>query len=177
VSKVSKTNKLYKSLGKNKKYIKALEGTILVIDPSCGSRSSLPGYSVYRKQELIDSGTLPITLGAPLFKRLHQMRGFIQLVENKYGPIDLAILEEIPVARGRFTEKSLASLMQAVGATVASISCQYIAFIHPLSWRAWMPPGYIKGDQADAELMGKVVLEYAKQVKADKAKAKIKKVS
>lgn len=173
--KISKTNKLYKSLGKNKRFNKALDGTVLVIDPSCGSRSSLPGYSVYCRMELIDSGTLPITLGAPLFKRLHQMRGFIHLVENKYGPVDLAVLEEIPVAKGRFTDKGLASLMQAVGATVASISCQHIVFIHPLTWRAWMPAGYVKGDRADAELMGSVVLEYARSIKGEKAKPKVKK--
>ena len=62
-----KTN-LQKQAEKNLQAL--IEGHVLAIDPSSGSRDSMPGYAVFFKGQLLDSGLIEVARGRELNRKL-----------------------------------------------------------------------------------------------------------
>ena len=74
-----------------------LKGTVIAIDPSCISSSSVPGWAVYRKGILESSGTIEgISPYVDLNRRLMYIGRYIR--ENFEEP-DVLVLEKIRVSR------------------------------------------------------------------------------
>lgn len=145
-----------------------LRGQVLVIDPSCGSASSMPGYAIFEAGELVESGTIDVPLHKELWKRL---RYISQCLREEFPSPDVFILEAIPAHRGMMSYVALASLNKAVGTFMTSVSYNKYVEISPSVWHSYIKslPEYAdrdyktqdKGDEMDAIMIGKCVLALA----------------
>jgi hypothetical protein len=127
----------------------AMAGTMLAIDPSSGSRNSMPGYAYFEAGELLDSGTIPVDYKKPVFKRLEDISNFLVY---KYRQPDILVIEKI---RGF---NSHIYLHWAVGAIIAAVSADEVVEIPTATWRKYRGPNYDKTDENDAVLMGQTIL-------------------
>lgn len=144
-----------------------LTGTILVIDPSSGSNSSMPGYAIFQAGKKVESGIIQVPLGEPLGIRLQYIN---ECLKNEFISPDLFIIEDIP-SKGYGTHAvSHATLLKAVGAFMAGIRYDKYLEIHPHTWRAYalsLPEnaeGYNKTDEMDAIMMGECVIQKAREL-------------
>jgi hypothetical protein len=136
-----------------------LTGTVVVIDPSIGSTSSLPGYAVYVRRKLKESGVLQVKRSGSLQDRLQQLAKELRALYKKYDP-DVLVYEEIPPRRyGGGNAEAHASLLKSVGAILSVTGPKYYIRIKPLIWKKLVTEEYEKGDEADAIEMGRIVLE------------------
>lgn len=162
-----KTN-IYTNIRDNCKQL--VEGTVLVVDPSIGSMSSMPGWAAYIGGLLQDSGTLEIDLPqateTPRWVRLKQVYQQLRNLSTGWKP-DVCIYEEVPVsAHAGRSQVSHASLLNAVGVTMAAIDANKFVGIPPISWKRYVPEDYVKGDEEDAIQMGRIVIEMAREILA-----------
>jgi hypothetical protein len=155
----------------------ALEGSILAIDPSCISSSSVPGYAWYEQGKLTESGTITgIAPTQPLEKRLQFIGKYCR--EQFYEP-DILVIEHIS-SSGRFS--GMESLLRSTGAIISSFECEHVISISPLAWQAATikfmnligKNDYEKykdykknhkSDEEDAKWMGRMIIELAKGIK------------
>lgn len=141
--------------------------TIISIDPSCGSSSSMPGYAVFRAGELIDSGVLSLSVGADLHIRLQELLAELDILILEHEPTIL-VYENVPAVRfhkgGGTSSGSQASLLKAVGVVMAGAHCTYAVGLRPSTWKRLVTPTYVKGDETDAIEMGGIVLRLAKHI-------------
>jgi len=136
-------------------------GTLLAIDPSSGSAGSLPGYALFQKGQLVDAGTIQLPRhGRHIANRLWQLRECLLTAFDK--PDILAVEWIAPVFPARkagpggapqFLHKSASALMKSVGAimSVWDVPCIEPA---PTTWHTMTPPGYVKNDANDAQMVG-----------------------
>lgn len=156
---ITKTSKLYPLMQKYHKLL--LKGTLLSIDPSIGSNSSMPGWAVYTAGELIDSGTIAIPPKDEVPVRLQLLSRKVRQLIDMYKP-DIMIYEEIPSQRhGGGNANAHASLLKAVGTILSVEGPVGHLGLHPQTWKRLTRDGYEKGDEEDAIEMGWIALDIA----------------
>lgn len=150
-----------------------LNGTLLAIDPSSGSSSSMPGYALFQCGILIDSGHLEITTkGRPLHQRLYQLAQILQKDFVEVEQLDLVAVEYIPMkqfAPGKSgsgaSVSSILALQRAVGVVQGSFGNIPMIEVAPVSWHKYADNSeeyYVKTDETDAIFIGRAVVETAK---------------
>lgn len=164
----TKTSKTYQAVSKC--YREILEGTMLAIDPSTGSKSSRPGFAWYKGGKLIESGEIIVDLKANRSKRLYEIA---RTVRDDFEKPDVLVVEYIPPVsyRGRSTSMnglSLMALQKAIGAIIGAHPFEHLLEIPASAWRKYKPDEYVKTDEWDAICLGLCAVETAKLVKKSK---------
>ena len=143
-----------------------LSGTVLAVDPSSGSKESMPGYAIFKAGIFVDSGVIRIQHRQTLQQRLFDLRESLQNDFKDLAP-DVLVVENIPpfiASKGGGAAfgatKSILSLHKAVGVTVSCFSCPLIE-VSPISWRKYIPENYRKTDENDSIMMALTVLKIA----------------
>lgn len=161
-----KNTVIYKAVKKHANILAG--GWVLAIDPSCGSASSDPGWAIYEKGELQDSGIIEITKSKDLVYRLQELRRGVSGLQETYDP-DVCIVEHIPPRRfgrgGSATGHS--SLLQAMGVCLASTDARVLMRVRPRDWQALAAAVWSrskKSDKADAEGIGYALISLAKEI-------------
>lgn len=160
---LGKKTQAYGQIEKNIRAI--LRGTVVSIDPSIGSTSSMPGWAVYIRKRLVASGTFTIdnTWSTPL--RLMELHRQLRDLYERYPPPDILVYEDIPARRqGRGNAAGHASLLKAVGAILAVPGPKGHVGLMPVSWKAEARDTYRKSDEADAVEMGWVAIQVALRI-------------
>lgn len=144
-----------------------LEGSMLVIDPSSGSAQSLPGYALFDKGELTDSGVIELVVGRELPRRLQQLADSLR---KDFDKVDVLAIEDIPV-RGHGTHAGAhASLLKSVGTIFSAAQYDKYVEVHIQTWKAFLRrraeefPDYAKGDEWDAIIMGYCLINIAQEL-------------
>lgn len=130
-------------------------GHMLCLDPSSGSQGSLPGFAIFEAGVLKDAGVITLPRGTrPIANRLWLLR---HTLETEFERPDLLAVEwiapVIPTGKGTFLHKSAAALIKSVGAVLATWDVPVIE-PKPTTWHTMTPPGYIKSDARDAQMLG-----------------------
>lgn len=155
-----KDSKIYQEIKQNLKPL--LHGTTLVIDCSIGSMASQPGWAVYKKGQLSSSGTLSIDPRGTKWERLRELHRQLRNLSQKHEP-DICVFEQVPVSgHGGRSQVSHASLLYAVGVTMAAVIADAFIGVQPIVWKGRVREGYVKGDEQDAVEMGFIVIEIAR---------------
>lgn len=165
-SNAGKKTVLHKSV---KKYVnEILDGTLVAIDPSCGSSSSDPGYAIYRKGKLEESGIIPLNKDRELPYRLQELRAALS---DKFRKLGVLVVEYIPPRRfGRGSATSHSSLLQAMGVALASTDAEVLLRIRPRDWQRLAAPIWsraTKSDEADAIAIGWAIIRLARELRGD----------
>ena len=134
---------------------KVRTGIILAIDPSSGSHRSQPGYALYKKGKLEDSGIVEIHSGDHISNRLHRLS---TALSGEFDEPDILVTENIPpfmAEKGSspFATRNVISLHQSVG-VIMSVWDVPVITVSPRTWRSYIPEGYIKDDEHDAIMIG-----------------------
>lgn len=166
----SKQSKTYLSISKC--YREVLEGTMLCIDPSTGSKSSRPGFAWYEKGVLKESGEIIVDLKENRSKRLYEIA---RTVREDFPKPDVLVVEYIPPVTYRTSEHgmdgvSLMALQKAIGAIIGAHPFEHLLEIPASAWRKYKPDDYIKSDEWDAIVLGICAVETANQIYKDKNK-------
>lgn len=168
---ISNKSQVYGQIAENLKGL--TEGVVLSIDPSCGSSNSMPGWAVYKRGTLTPyvSGRIELPLGRSLPDRLRFLSRSLTKLYIQHNP-DVLVYEEIPAQRhGMGNANAHSSLLKALGAILCTPGPEGFVGIHPISWKALKSEEYVKGDEADAVEMGRIVIEEAwRQLEASKNK-------
>lgn len=135
-------------------------GNILAIDPSSGSYRSQPGYALYVKGKLEDSGIVEIHSGDHISNRLHRLS---KALSEEFEKPDILITENIPpfmAGKGDspFATRNVISLHQSVG-VIMSVWDAPVITVSPRTWRSYIPEAYIKDDEHDAIMIGWAALQ------------------
>lgn len=163
---ISKTSRVYINTLPAVKHL--IDGVVVGIDPSIGSRSSQPGYAVYIAGELVESGTFRIPPEKHIHDRLRLLATHVRRLYNKYDP-DVLVYEDIPASRyGGGNANSHSSLIKAVGAILSVPGPELCVGILPVSWKNEARSGYIKGDEEDAVELAYVVIKLARRIHDEK---------
>lgn len=151
------------------------EGYVLSVDPSVGSvragyeGGSLPGYATYVSGQLTDRGVITVPPVRSLQARLWEIgRALREDFPSPPGMKVTLIIEDVPLKRwskGRGgmmfgSVKQQASLHKAIGAVLASVRCDYIISVQPVTWHKVVPGDYVKADDNDAMAMAEVIHQY-----------------
>jgi len=141
-----------------------LGGTLLAIDPSCGSASSQPGYAIYREGVLTESGILEIeSISRDVGYRLRDLRSMLSDLSEE-NHIDVLVVEHIPARRyGGGGAAGHASLLNAEGVCLASVDAPRILRVRPQTWHSMKPEGWEKTDTWDAIAIGHCVIKIARE--------------
>ncbi len=132
-------------------------GTVLSIDPSIGSSSSLPGWAVFQKGKKTASGVLQVPRRGEVWIRLIALGVAISDLIDTHGPIDVMVYEDV---RGRSVHSSL---HKALGAILSRKGPKDYFPFRPVDWTQRASKSYSKSDENDAIEMGQVAIELAKQ--------------
>jgi hypothetical protein len=131
-------------------------GTVLAIDPSSGSKTSQPGFAVFREGKLEASGIIEIDHKIDINIRL-------QILYRKIRNLlpvqpDVFLIEQIG-------GKAHHVLLEAVGVSIAAAETPIVLRVHNRFWKAWaaQSPEYSKNDAADARMIGESVIQAARE--------------
>lgn len=155
-------------------YRQIVKGKLLVVDPSIGSHSSMPGWAVYEQGELLFSGILTIDPTGDVPTRLKEVYRQLRNLSQHHKP-DVCIYEEIPVsAQNGRSQVGHASLLKAVGVTLAAVDARFFLGLLPVVWKNRVRDDYVKSDEGDACEMGYVAVDLARELseKIDGSKKK-----
>lgn len=163
VADITRTCLLYKEVRSNLTAI--LGGRILSVDPSCGSRSSMPGWAYYTEGgKLEGSGILKLDYEKELNYRLHTL--LVDLQEWA-GDVDVLVYEDIAPRRyGGGGAHGHASLLKSVGVVMSALPVVAAIGVKPTQWKKLASAGYVKSDEADAREMGRIVIDLARHIAA-----------
>lgn len=145
----------------NKHSKQILEGRFLAIDPSSGSRQSLPGYAIYNKGQLEEAGVIEIGAGQDLSVRLHEL---LETLQNDFTGLDLVCIEQIPLVsfgKGKPMGRSMRNLQRSIGVTQAVFGNLPVCEMPIRSWKARAPAEYVKTDDQDAIAIGFALIQLA----------------
>ncbi len=157
-----KDSKIYGYIRDNIKQL--IAGTVLVIDPSIGSASSMPGWSLYKQGVLVRSGTLRIDSTKENWEKLRELHRLLRNLSLAEQP-DLCIYENVPVsAHGGRSQVSHAVLLMAVGVTMCAVQADRFLGLAPNVWKSKVRDSYVKSDENDAIEMGWIAIEMAKEI-------------
>lgn len=155
-----------------------LTGKMISIDPSSGSRESLPGWAVFEGGKLKKSGVIEIdpNLMGPQYLP-HRLQAIGKYCRNYLTDCDLLAIEKITEPNSGTIMSAYMPLLKSVGAFESNILFKYHIGIPPWDWKTHVPTGYIKSDMNDAESIGNFLVHHAtaakKKAKAIIAKAKL----
>lgn len=162
----AKTSKVYQSVSKCVKDV--LEGTLIAFDPSTGSQSSMPGYAVFVKGELVESGIIKVNASDRKNVKLYEISISLR---TEFPKADVIAIENIPPVsynrKGAMRGWAIVALQRSIGAIMASFNCEYIE-VAPASWQRYKFPGYDKSDEHDAICIGLTCIDIAKQITKEK---------
>ena len=142
-----------------------IDGTLLAIDPSTGSESSLPGYAVFKAGQLVESGTITLDITLNRAQKLYEINRTIREDFGEYK-FDAIAVEDIGYFMGKMNAKAVVSLQRAVGAIVAAYPTECLIEVPSNAWQKHKYKGYVKGDEADAICIGLCVINTAIAMKA-----------
>jgi len=161
----SKSSAAYAAIREN--VLPLTRGIVLVVDPSIGSQSSLPGWAVYGGGDsLLDSGVIPMDVTESRPYRLRAVYDKLENLTTAWQP-HVIVYEEVPVmAHAGRSQVSHASLLNAVGVTLAATHLPGVGYvgIQPIVWKKRVSADYVKGDEADAIEMGQIVIAMAHEI-------------
>lgn len=128
-----------------------LGGNVLAIDPSSGSRNSMPGYAVFQEGVLIDSGYIEVARDREFNRKLFLIS---KTLREEFPTPDVLVVEFIPpFMKGSGFSKSIVSLQRAIGAIIGSIDRPLVE-VPPITWHKHAPINYQKTDEKDAIMLG-----------------------
>lgn len=128
-----------------------IEGMLLAVDPSSGSRESQPGFALFMDGVLKEAGTIRVTPGDNIHKRLYELRR--SLMEDFAVP-HMLVTENLPPFMSGGFNRSVLNLHYSVGVIMSVFLCP-CARVHPKGWRAHIDADkYIKSDRNDAIMLG-----------------------
>lgn len=169
----TRTRKGYKASGKKStalpKYKQMIQeckdclltGTLLAIDPSTGSRSSMPGYALFKNGQLVESGTITVDIKGNRAERLHEIN---RTLREELETPDVVAVESAGYFVGKMNPASIISLQRAIGAIVAAHPVKCLIEIPSNVWQKHAFPGYIKNDANDAICIGLCAINTAKEL-------------
>lgn len=158
---LTKGTKLYKEC---RKHMELLEGgTMLCIDPSCGSTGSMPGYAIYKAGKLEDSGIIEIpNVSRDLPYRLQDL---LKVLQEDFDRPDILVTEAIAPRRfGGGGATGHASLLRSTGVVLAAYHDLPVLAIRPQAWRKMPHEGWFKDDEQDAIAFGHCALEVCRRI-------------
>lgn len=161
-------SQLQKAIHFNRKPL--LEGNVIAIDPSSGSRQSLPGYALFSKGRLVRSGVIEVP--TKLMRGLNYTPHRLQWISKQLGEMfpdtyDVLIMEGIHFKPNFKTNmKSFQQLNQAIGAFLGGLRWNYIVNIYPWHWKELLSGVYDKQDALDAINIGMAVIRIAREMGA-----------
>ncbi len=134
-----------------------LSGTVLAIDPSSGSSSSMPGFSIWLDGGLFLSGIIKLDPKKAIGHRLTTLYHKIQELTDARP--DVLVVESINKMQAH------EYLLYAVGVTMAAADAPVVISVHNSFWKsvAKATPDYKKSDSEDAIMLGRSVILFAKQ--------------
>lgn len=163
----------YKMIIPVAKYLQ--RGIVLSIDPSIGSKSSMPGFALYKESSLWLSGIIQLNPADEDWTRLQQLSDWVRHTYKTYQP-DVLVYEDIPAQHhgpgGQAGSHS--KLIKAVGAILSVRGPQHFVGIMPTSWKKMVRSSYVKSDEADAIEMGWVVISESRRIAEIEARKKSK---
>jgi hypothetical protein len=141
-----------------------LRGQVLVIDPASGGGESRPGFALFYKGALSESGIIEVGAStSQLHERLFELGRTLR--DEFSNDIDVLIVEDVPLKRfGPDRTGSLAgqvNLHRSVGAVMGAVQCRFFIPIHPSTWHAHAGPDHKKSDENDAIAMGRCAMSMA----------------
>lgn len=127
-----------------------ISGTIISVDPSIGSASSMPGYAIVEDGKMVDSGILAINPREPHNKRLAGIQVQLRkLVPNPDVLICEAIAPMLSVGGANVIQ-----LHWAVGVILATYPDAVPVLVPNMVWKKHLKlarlEGYFKSDEHDA---------------------------
>lgn len=137
-----------------------LNGTLLAIDPSTGSKSSMPGFAVFIKGELVESGTIEVDLAGNRAQKLYQIN---HILRTDFKAPDVVAVENISYFVGKMSPASVVSLQRAVGAIVAAWPVKCLVEVPSNAWQKHQFAGYFKSDANDSICIGLTCINIAKE--------------
>lgn len=157
-SKVNRETNLYKQVKQEWETI--LNGVFLAIDPSVGSTSSMPGYALFDKGNLIESGIIRVS---PTAKKNIRLFSITKSLKEEFKTPDIIAIENIPPIsfKGGMSGWSLVSLQRSIGAILSVYDIPYVE-VAPSAWQKYKFDGYDKSDENDAICIGLCVLAAAR---------------
>lgn len=158
---MSKTSKAYEMISKAR--LGLTEGIVVCIDPSIGSSSSSPGYAVYIAGDLSESGVFDIPAHLAFHEKAQQLAYNVRKLYTKYDP-DVLVYEEIALQGAGRAISSHVTLLKAVGIVLSVPGPDHVVGIYPVSWKKLVRPTYVKGDKEDAEEIGYICIQQAKEI-------------
>ena len=169
---MNKTSLAYKSIKPIAQLIS--EGKLLCVDPSSGSRSSLPGFAVYENGHLLESGVIEVD---PKLNRSLRLFEIARTIREDFEEADALIVEYVPAVTfkggSNLNATSLAALHKGQGAIIGARPFEHLVEIPAGTWRHHKPEGYIKTDEWDAIALGNCALNIAHWIlENDQKKAK-----
>lgn len=138
-----------------------MTGSILAIDPSSGSVSSQPGYALYKDMKLVEAGHIRVTPKNSIHKRLWELRDSLM---NDFETPDLLVTEHIGSSLWGSNNQGALALQYSVGVIMSVFDCPLVK-VSPLTWRKYIPDGYIKTDANDAIMLGYTAMLEAAQMR------------
>lgn len=147
---------------------------LLSIDPSVGSASSMPGWAFYLKGELLASGTIKIGVNLPLERKMQILKYEMDKLYERFSPEVLAYEHITPLFRGGngfggMDANSHVSLCKGLGAILAAgtdVCPKYYVKVRAAVWKKLVSKSHIKGDEADAQEIGRIVIDLAKFIQS-----------
>lgn len=131
------------------------EGCVIAVDPSCGSRGSMPAFALASGGFCCHAGRIELDLKLPLHRRLFQLQQ--ELVKIVVNP-DVVAIESLPPfmagAGGDFRTARTVALHQSAGCIMATWDVQYLLPVAVISHQSLMKKltegKYVKSDENDA---------------------------
>ena len=161
----SKTSKIYQAVKANADTV--LNGRLLAIDPSTGSRSSMPGFAVFKQGQLIESGIIQIKYDQAQNIRLHRI---VETLRNEFQKPDIIAFENIPPVSFKggigMNSNAVTSLQRAVGAIISCWDCPAVP-VATSAWKGYKGEDYKKSDEWDSICIGRCVIGIAKDIKKE----------
>lgn len=131
-----------------------LEGVMLCVDPSSGSKDSNAGYALFDRGRLVESGVIYDDADKKLdiYQRLRVLADWLA----KYDCADVLVVEKI-------RSKAHTYLRWACGVTVATNRAPVVMELSPITWHKYTPDDYQKTDEDDAKWFGYTVLQILRE--------------
>jgi hypothetical protein len=133
-----------------------LTGCVLAIDPATGGKSQ-PGYAVYRRGVLVQSGIIELPKKLDIYRRLPILYDAVRALV--LDPPDILVIEAM------HSTMTHDHLMFAVGATLAATRTPTVIELPVNMWKAVAKgdEDYKKGDEQDAIMIGFAAIQFARE--------------
>lgn len=149
-----------------------LEGHCMVVDPSSGSATSLPAYTILQAGEVVDTQVVPIPKkylgrGGMIAHRLHAIGAhlFDKFRDTTFDLLAVELLYHTP--QENTVMSSFQKLNMSIGTVHGAIDAKYRIVVPPWEWHKRRPEGYEKSDLNDVQLLAQTLIEDSNTFKPD----------